>query len=63
MILKIMVQKISTLSKRLFGVPAFYHYSMADGIFELLKKARQGIDLIGKTEISHDKCQLDLFPN
>lgn len=61
--LKIMVQKIFILSKRFFGVPTFYHYAMADGIFELLKKARQGIDLIGKTGITHDQCQLDLFPD
>ena len=35
--LKIMVQKIFILSKRFFGVPTFFNYAMADGIFELLK--------------------------
>ncbi len=36
--LKIMVQKIFILSKRFFGIPTFFNYAMADGIFELLKK-------------------------
>jgi hypothetical protein len=36
--LKLMVQKVLILSKRFFGIPTFYHYAMADGIFELLKK-------------------------
>jgi hypothetical protein len=35
--LNIMVQKIFILSKRFFGIPSFYNYAMADGIFELLK--------------------------
>jgi hypothetical protein len=51
------------LSKRLFGVPTFYNYAMADGIFELLKITRSGIiNLKGKTGIHHDDYQLSLFP-
>ncbi len=63
--LKVAVQKIFILSKRFFGVPTFFQYAMADGIFELLKKARTGIEEIrfkGKTGNSSDDFQLSLFP-
>jgi len=63
--LKVAVQKIFILSKRFFGVPTFFQYAMTDGIFELLKKARTGIEEIrfkGKTGNSADDFQLSLFP-
>ena len=63
--LKMAVQKIFILSKRFFGVPTFFQYAMADGICELLKKARTGIEEIkfkGKTGNSSDDFQLSLFP-
>lgn len=63
--LKVSVQKIFILSKRFFGVPTFFQYAMTDGIFELLKKARTGIEEIrfkGKTGTSSDDFQLSLFP-
>jgi hypothetical protein len=41
--LKVMVQKIFILSKRFFGIPTFFNYAMAYGIFELLKKSSIGI--------------------
>ena len=62
--LKIMVQKIFIISKRFFGVPTFFNYAMADGIFELLKKSRNGPakykSRIGK---HHKSFQLSLFPD
>jgi len=63
--LKIMVQKIFILSKRFFGIPTFFNYAMADGIFELLKKSTTGIEImfVGKTGIRSDQIQLDLFPD
>ncbi|WP_315817967.1 transposase [Paraflavitalea speifideaquila] len=64
--LKIMVQKIFILSKRFFGIPTFFNYAMADGIAELLKKdniALHGVNYKGKTGISADAIQLDLYPN
>ena len=39
--LKLMVQKIFILSKRFFGIPSFFHYVVADGIFGLLKEIKQ----------------------
>jgi hypothetical protein len=35
--MKLMKKKIFILSKRFFGVPSFYNYAIADGIYELLK--------------------------
>jgi hypothetical protein len=62
--LKIMVQKIFILSKRFFGVPTFFNYAMADGIYELLKKARNGIiNFKGRTGKNIDDFQLSLFPD
>lgn len=63
--LKIMVQKIFILSKRFFGIPSFFNYAMADGIFELLKKTITGIDIgfRGKLGNSSTEIQLDLFPD
>jgi hypothetical protein len=62
--LKIMVQKIFILSKRFFGVPSFYNYAMADGIFELLKHSKQGIiEFKSRIGPHHDTFQLSLFPD
>ena len=63
--LKIMVQKIFILSKRFFGIPTFFNYAMADGIFELLKKTTKGIEavFVGKTGLKSNLVQLDLFPD
>ena len=62
--LKIMVQKIFILSKRFFGVPTFFNYAMADGIFELLKKTHKGIiNFKGNTGKNIDDFQLSLFPD
>lgn len=63
--LKVMVQKIFILSKRFFGIPSFFNYAMADGIFELLKKSTTGVKragLKGKTGTLADNIQLSLFP-
>ena len=36
--------EIIEVSKRLFGVPSFVYYAVADGIFEILKFVKSGID-------------------
>lgn len=63
--MKVMVQKIFILSKRFFGIPTFFNYAMADGIFELLKKTTTGISnqYVGKTGIDSGQILLDLFPD
>jgi len=60
--LSIMVQKVFVLSKRLFGVPTFFNYAMADGIFELLRLSRYGPEkFVGKRGIDYQDFQLSLF--
>ena len=59
--LKLMVQKVFILSKRFFGIPSFFHYAMADGIFELLKKTNTGITN-HKNDNPADGFILSLFP-
>jgi len=62
--LKIMVQKIFILSKRFFGVPSFFNYAMADGIFELLKHSKKGIiEFKSRIGPHHGTFQLSLFPD
>lgn len=44
--LKMLVERIFLVSKRFFGVPSFFNYAVADGIFNLLypdKTALRGI--------------------
>lgn len=61
--MKLMKEKIFILSKRFFGVPSFFNYAIADGIYELLKYTRTGIDNIKtKIGINLDCFQLSLFP-
>ena len=63
--LKLMVQRIFILSKRFFGVPTFFNYAMADGIYELLKITRTVLTtkFIGKTGLPYTDFQLSLFPD
>ena len=60
--LKVMVEKIFILSKRFFGVPTFFNYAMADGIYELLKHATTGLDVNYKGKLGKppDQFQLSL---
>ena len=60
--LKIMVEKIFILSKRFFGIPNFFNYAMADGIFNLLKRTFTGIASEIKVGKSPPDFQLTLFP-
>ena len=62
--MKVMVQKIFLLSKRFFGVPTFFNYAMADGIFELLRASKTGIiDYRSRIGPNHESFQLSLFPD
>lgn len=61
--LKILVRKIFILAKRFFGIPVFYNYAMADGIYELLKKTRVGIENFKGKQGNIDDFQLSLFPD
>lgn len=62
--MKIMVQKIFFLSKRFFGVPNFFNYAMADGIFELLRLSKTGlVDYRSRIGPKHITFQLSIFPD
>jgi hypothetical protein len=57
--------KLFILCKRFFGLPSLFNYTMADGIFELLKKTITGVDVgfVGKSSNRSIKIQPDLFRN
>lgn len=44
--LKVLVERIYLVSKRFFGVPTFFNYAVADGLYNLLHPDRTGIDHI-----------------
>lgn len=54
--------KIFILAKRFFGIPSFYNYAIADGIYELLKKTRAVIANFWGKQGNIDDFQLVLFP-
>ncbi len=53
--------EIVEVSKRLFGMPKFLYYAVADGIFEILKYVKSGIGRFFYSCPSYDG-QLSLFP-
>lgn len=62
--LRIMVNKVLILSKRFFGIPSFYQYALADGIYNLLKGYKKYFGWyspLNQSPLSHD-FQLSLFP-
>jgi hypothetical protein len=59
--LKIMIEKIYIISKRFFGIPNFFNYAMADGIYNLLKSTKT--DLVNFIKVKPPpNFQLNLFP-
>ena len=49
--LKLLVERIFLVSKRVFGVPSFFNYAIADGLYNLLFPDKTGLKTIkGKTE-------------
>ena len=62
--LRIMKEKIFIVSKRFFAVSNFFIYALADGIFEVLKLARVGINnYLGETGKNLKDFRLSLFLN
>ncbi len=60
--LRVMTRRIYLLSKKFFGIPLFYSYALADGIYELLKRTTTGILKLVRHETHHTNFQLSLFP-
>jgi hypothetical protein len=48
--LKVLVERIYLVSKRFFGVPTFFNYAVADGLYNLLFPDRTGINHIPRKE-------------
>jgi len=50
--LKMLVERIYLVSKRFFGVPTFFNYAIADGLYNLLFPDKTGIVKIPRTKRS-----------
>ena len=48
--LKMLVERIYLVSKRFFGVPTFFNYAIADGLYNLLFPDKNGINKATKAE-------------
>jgi hypothetical protein len=59
--LKMIFEKIFFMSKRFFGIPVFYNYAMADGIYNYLYNNKYGIEYITKKNSNPIKNQLELL--
>ena len=59
--LKMIFEKIFFMSKRFFGIPEFYNYAMADGIYNCLYNNKYGIEYITKKPPKMPKSQLELL--
>ena len=50
--LKLLFEKILIISNRFFGVPTFFHYAVADGIYNCLFSGKSGLDEKRKTYVN-----------
>ena len=48
--LKMLVERIYLVSKRFFGVPTFFNYAIADGLYNLLFPDKTGIKIVPKNK-------------
>ena len=48
--LKMLVERVYIVSKRFFGVPTFFNYAIADGLYNLLFTDKTGVDNAPKTK-------------
>ena len=45
---KMLVERIYLVSKRFFGVPTFFNYAIADGLYNLLFPDKTGINALAR---------------
>jgi hypothetical protein len=50
--LKVLVERVYLVSKRFFGVPTFFNYAIADGLYNLLFGDKTGISKVAKAKKS-----------
>ncbi len=48
--LKMLVERIYIVSKRFFGVPTFFNYAIADGLYNLLSPDKTGIKAVPRNK-------------
>jgi hypothetical protein len=53
---------ISKLSKRIYNIPNFDYYAIADGIYNILKKTRKGIQSFIDKNIKSKASQQLMLP-
>ena len=57
--LKLLVEKIFLVSKRFFGVPSFFNYAIADGIYNLLFHDKTALRQIHKNTVDDFQLSFD----
>ena len=57
--LKMLVERIFLVSKRFFGVPSFFNYAIADGIYNLLFPDKTALRTVKKTDIDDFQLSFD----
>ena len=57
--LKLLVEKIFLVSKRFFGVPSFFNYAIADGIYNLLFPDKTALRQIHKNTVDDFQLSFD----
>jgi hypothetical protein len=57
--LKMLVERIFLVSKRFFGVPSFFNYAIADGIYNLLFPDKTALRIVKKTDIDDFQLSFD----
>jgi len=57
--LKVLIERVYLVSKRFFGVPTFFNYAIADGLYNLLFSDKTGIHALAK-EAKKTEFQLTL---
>ena len=57
--LKLLVEKIFLVSKRFFGVPSFFNYAIADGIYTLLFPDKNALRQLHKNTVDDFQLSFD----
>lgn len=57
--LKMLVERIFLVSKRFFGVPSFFNYAIADGIYNLLFPDKTALRIVKQTGLDYFQLSFD----
>ncbi len=59
--LKMLVERVYIVSKRFFGVPTFFNYAIADGLYNLLFTDKTGVNNVPKTRKPEFQLSFDFW--